>query len=417
MELTEKVRQSFTWKQTPQKCAERIGISLKDYLNLKSQILNPKHKGFKERVTSNKVDLEKGTGVIEGELEFEPLSADEIIRKFKIDTTQWKLQSYWNKEKQGGGYFVSANICRLKPMEASKEDFEAIIRKVFNDTPFTKSPRTVTKTNDKALFVYTSDKHIGAYVSGEAIYENNYDALTFAQRMRGLVDEILYMVQVYGTFSDIFIMDMGDALDGQDRQTTRGGHALPQNMSNKAAFETYLAVHKNFFDEIITAGVAANYHAYNLTEDNHAGDFGYYATRALEQYLNLRYPQLKTYTISKFVEHFTYGSHTFILTHGKDSEDMKHGFPLQLNDKAENFIHKYIRYHNIESDNIHFIKGDLHQEASQDTSEFRYRNVLSMFGSSKWMMNNFSATSKGGCSMEVVEKHTHRIFPHRILFK
>lgn len=369
-----------------------------------------------DKVSSSNINEDTGTGTIEGTLADQPLSANDIIEKFKIDTTKWRLVQYWNKEKSGGGYFVSANIARIKEGDLTTNTIAETIEKVFGNLSVTPLIIPDVVHNEKALFIYTSDKHIGAYVSDKAIYENNYNAATFNERMQELLNEILYMVDVFGAFEDIYVLDLGDSLDGQNSQTTRGGHSLPQNMSDKEAFETYLSVHRQFFDDLFSSKSAASYHVYSVTEDNHSGDFGYFATRALEIYLNTRYPGVTTKVFEKFMQHFTYGDHTFIITHGKDSEDMKHGFPLVLNDKVENFINKYIKYHKINSPHVHLIKGDLHQEASQVTADFRYRNVLSMFGSSKWMMNNFSASSKGGTSMEVVEKNTHRIFPHKILY-
>lgn len=369
-----------------------------------------------DKVTDIEIDEQKGTGTIKGTLIEEPLSGEEIVSKFKIDTSKWTLVQYWNKEKPGGGYFVSANIMRVKHDEINAINIQESIKNVFGNLKIKPINLPDVISNDKALFVYTSDKHIGAYVSDKAIYENNYDAYTFNNRMESLLKEILYMVDVFGVFEDIYVIDLGDSLDGQSGQTTRGGHKLPQNMNDREAYETYLMVHKKFFDSLFQSGASSKYHVYNVTEDNHSGDFGYFASRTLEVYLNTRYPEVSTKIFQKFMDHFTHGNHTFIITHGKDSEDMKHGFPLVLNDKVENFINKYIKYHKISSPYIHLIKGDLHQEASQDTADFRYRNVLSMFGSSKWMMNNFSASNKGGTSMEVVEKNTHRIFPHKIMY-
>ena len=431
MDLLQKVEQSLAWKQSPSVSAARLGITVKEYLDTKSKLLNKpsKYKDkfvgksiqssiVEDRMTGSDFDLDKGTGTLTGIMADKPLSAEEIITKFKIDITQWRLTQYWNKEKPGGGYFVSANIAKIKDSDLSPIDIQEIMTRVFINN--SEEPRVVLsprKSNQKALFVYTSDKHIGAKVGNQAIYENTYDAATFADRMEELLNEILYMAETFGVFEDVFILDMGDSLDGMDGQTTRKGHFLPQNMNNREAFETYLSVHKYFFDTLFSIPLTNKYHVYGVTEDNHSGDFGYFANRALETYLNTKYPWVETKTFEKFIEHFTYGEHTFCITHGKDSQDMKHGFPLVLNDKTENFLNKYIKYHGITSPNIHIIKGDLHQEASQDTSGFRYRNVLSMFGSSKWMMNNFSATSKGGVSIEVVEKDTARIFPHKITFK
>ena len=52
----------------------------------------------------------------------------------------------------------------------------------------------------------------------------------------------------------------------------------------------------------------------------------------------------------------------------------KFSCPLILNDKTENYINNYIDYHQIDTRKpIHFVKGDLHQSATQYGKRFRYR--------------------------------------------
>lgn len=68
-------------------------------------------------------------------------------------------------------------------------------------------------------------------------------------------------------------------------ETTRGGHKLPQNMSNTEAFDTSVNVHKLFYYSLFLSGFASKYEAYHLTNSNHGGEFGYFATRALQEYL------------------------------------------------------------------------------------------------------------------------------------
>ena len=96
--------------------------------------------------------------------------------------------------------------------------------------------------------------------------------------------------------------------------------------------------------------------------------------------------------------------YTILFTHGKDDSDMKYGLPLVLNDKTENYINNYIDYHQIDTRKpIHFIKGDLHQSATQYGKRFRYKNVGSIFGSSKWIHTNFGNT-KPICDIDIFEE-------------
>lgn len=270
-----------------------------------------------------------------------------------------------------------------------------------------------TASNEKALMIHTSDKHIGASVTN-SIFENKFDGDTIQERMNSILDEVKYLVSVYGKFDKIYFNDLGDAMDGYNGQTTRGGHKLPQNMSNQEQFDTFVKTTCDFFDQIVNLNLANNYAYICVNDSNHAADFAYCANRAIQIYLNCRYPQIEVKLMTKFIEHYKYGNHTFMLCHGKDKEDMKHGMPLKINSKVENYIIQYIEYHQLKG-TLHFIKGDLHASNTELLRKFRYVNVLSLFGASKWIHNNFG-NSNSGCSFDVVEKNTDRVFEHKICF-
>ena len=344
-----------------------------------------------------------------------PRTSDEIIELHKIDTSVWKLAQYWSKEKQNG-WQVSAMFSRLKENEITKESFEEILEKIFlqnDDLISIEIPKV--KDNSKALFVYMSDKHIGAMTKDDSMYENVYNREVFKKRLEYTYHKIADCVNDFGSFESIYICDLGDSVDGWNGYTTRGGHKLPQNMSNKEVFEAYVEEHKIFFDNLFQSGFSNNYKIVIQTNDNHGGDFSYISAKALQYYIEGVY-EVDVILMEKFLEHFEYGKHVFILTHGKDSEDRKFGLPLQLNDKTENFINKYIDYHNIDkSKNIHLIKGDLHNESQQLGQTFRYRNVLSMYGSSKWIHSNFGP-GIAGVSFDVVSKQSDDIYSFYLTF-
>ena len=79
---------------------------------------------------------------------------------------------------------------------------------------------------------------------------------------------------------------------------------------------------------------------------------------------------------------------------------MKNGMPIYLKPETEKYILDYVIFKGIPTTNLHFVKGDLHQASSQEGKHFRYRNVPSIYGSSKWIMTNFNYT-KPGCSFDL----------------
>lgn len=374
---------------------------------------------LEDRIIEQQINVEEGTGKIVGICSTEPMSGEEVTIRLKIDTTKWRLSAYWNKEQADRTFRVSGNITQKKDIDPDvvQEDMKAAIQAVFKELPITPFTFVQGPSNNKTLMVYTADKHVAAHVPASALYVNNYSKADFATRMDLLLKEIFYLETLYGKFEHIYILDLGDALDGWKGQTTRGGHQLPQNMGNREAFEAYLCVHKHFFDTLVTSNLSNNYHFKAVSIDNHASTFAYITNRALEEYLLVKYPQVTTQIFEKFIEHFQMDKHTFVICHGKDDIDMKHGFPLHLNDKTINMINHYLDQHKISNENntVHFIKGDLHQDCLQSSSRFRYRNTSSLFGSSKWAMHNFIPQAPG-VSFDVVENHTNRVFPYQLTY-
>ena len=436
MNLIDQIYDSLKWKKPDKVCAQRLGISLDQYRKLKQEILEAKQylqtqirsqvlnivQGEKElpedRIIERNTNLQKGTQEIKALSTVEPSGPQDVERILKIEGSDtWKLSSYWNKQQPNGMWLVSGLISRKQTSELSLEDVEEILGRLFQDKQFKPVKTQKLPSNSKALMIYTSDKHIAAHVNGRAVYENEYNSQSFESRMKQVAYEIQYLASIYGRFDDIFIIDLGDKMDGLSGYTTRGGHKLPQNMTNREAFETCVRVEKEFLDLVIQSDLANKYHVVQHTVSNHGGDFDYMVSRAVEIYLNARYPDVNTIILEKFIEHVWCGKHVFLLTHGKDDEDMKHGLPLHLNEKTENYLNKYLMYHKIDTDSckVSLIKGDLHTDTSQEAYGFRYRNVLSLFGGSKWIGHNFGPTHPG-CSYDIVEKNTDRIYEGKILF-
>lgn len=429
---SEQIIKAIKSKRSNKACAKKLNISLGEYLEKKKEVVQGVFSdlekdtyiiALEEKILEYSENVENGTANIKATSLSEPKSAEDIERILKIDKDKWKLSTYWNKQhkdSKGVDYWViSAMVTKKQENELSTEDIENILIKVFNKAPLkVEKEKDIKLTNGRALFIYTSDKHIAAYVDNkEAIYKNDYNGISFKARMWSILYEIKYLKETFGTFEDIFIVDLGDRMDGMNAQTTRGGHKLPQNMTDKEAFETAITVEKEFYDLLFTSDFAKKYHIISNACSNHGGIFDYMVSRALEIYVKAIYPHVSTSIQEKFIDHIEYGNHVLILTHGKDTEDMKHGLPLHMNDKTENYINKYLMYNNIDPKHkkISLVKGDLHKDNSESTYNFRYRNVLSLFGGSKWIGTNFGPT-RSGCSFDIIERNTDRIFEHRIMF-
>lgn len=153
-----------------------------------------------------------------------------------------------------------------------------------------------------------------------------------------------------------------------------------------------------------------------VSVQGNSGDFGYTINKALELYLNCKYPDIYTHIFEQFIETFKYGRHTFICLHGKDKEDMKFPMKLELCDKVENYFLEYMHNYGIDiNDFVTVAAGDLHQTISQKGKFFRWRRILSFYGASKYIHTNFGRTTPGA-EYEIVSKYEKDIFENKVHF-
>lgn len=261
-------------------------------------------------------------------------------------------------------------------------------------------------TNGKDLIIWLSDIHTGAAVSPQSIYQNPYNE----EEMKRRFDMILKRVyteacHIGGGFENIVICNLGDSLDGYNGQTTRGGHDLAQNMSNKEQLHTYIKLMTSFIKSIQEEIKHSNLYYYCVGESNHDGDFGYAANIALAAILEQF--DIKCQVFDKFIGEFKLGDVTYVMCHGKDNKDMFKNLPLTLDVKTENFINEYLDNRGI-SGNVVFVKGDLHQSATTYGRRFTYKSVGSLFGSSEWIHKNFGNTC-WSCDYSIVDEAGNRL--------
>ena len=349
----------------------------------------------------------------DGELKFETFK--EKPKDVKINHEDFDIEKFTTNPY--GGAWIKLKRKEKMFEEEHLDTLKELLTKELNPV-YIRTPEII---NDKALFIYGSDKHIGALTKEDSIYTNKYDKDEMRQRIViQTLNQIQNNIRIYGQFDSLFIMDLGDALDGFNGKTTGGlrgtsSHTLPQQLNNREQHDFYVELHKELFDLIMMNQFAKNIYFVATSNSNHGGDFEYGAMKNLETYLNIKYPNIKTFISFKPFNHFIYGNHCIIFGHGKDDEDMKHGLPLTLTDKVENYFNDYIKINGLQNYNVSVITGDLHQSAETFGKSIRYRKVLSQFGSSKWMHTNFGSGSPG-LSTEIFFKNNETILKEDVFF-
>jgi hypothetical protein len=249
--------------------------------------------------------------------------------------------------------------------------------------------------NGKTLVVLLADIHIGAMVEKDSLFENNYDADEVTKRFKKIIDKIRDFHSTFGDFRNIVVVNLGDALDGLNNQTTRGGHFLPQNMSGKTQFLFYVDLIKNFVHTLYTEEWSHKVSFYSVEGANHDGFGGWAANNLLVEYFKVKYPKMDCAVFQKAIDWINLGEHTLLFFHGKDSENMFKNYPLYLDDKTENKINQILDEYlgdEIYKKRITFIKADLHMSGVSYGKRFEYKSCPSILGSTKWSGINFGET-------------------------
>ena len=382
------------------------------YFDHKEEILKMRSEGF----SLTKIALELSNKY---EDDFDVQNVSRAIKAWNgvCDKFEEKLEenNFTPPENWSYGWLKTkdASVFIKNDKESVQFDWDSLINTMLKEV----KPNVINvpnKENNKALHLYHSDMHIGAWVSDNSIYKNDYSLEEVERRLNKVAKLALKKKKEQGVFDTLAMFDLGDMLDGFNAQTTRGGHKLPQNMNNMEQFDSAIHLYKKHIATLVNSGIANKYVFYATTNDNHSGAFSYFALRALAEWCSFAYPQVDVRIQTKFIDVYQYGIHSFMLTHGKDIEFMKHGMPKYLDKKTELYIKDYIDRHDV-SNNCHFIKGDLHQDCVDFCNKFRYRNVLSVFGASEWIFTNFGY-SRAGLSYDIVSKDSKDVNEGRIFF-
>jgi len=142
----------------------------------------------------------------------------------------------------------------------------------------------------------------------------------------------------------------------------------------------------------------------NVTNCNHSGDFGMIANMAV----SIATPEVNHANYDKFLNSLIIWNTCFIITHGKDKDDMKFWLALNPNDKIINYLNNYIQTNWLDKYNVVLLKWDLHQFASHKNKFFAYHNFASFAPPSKRVQNNFQDSVSGYSLLTVNDDNIER---------
>jgi hypothetical protein len=232
--LLDRVKQSLKWKKTAQHCADKIGISVEDYLALKSIVSDDTvtDTGVRTGVMSESVNLEEGSSKIEAISSTEPKTPEDIIEILGIDTKEWKLSQYWNKQKYDH-WVVSALVTKLKPTAVDNLAL-AIERYQPSEYLVTQCPRINIRSKAEYCGVFSvQDVHFGK--------QNNNNVV---DRFREAIVEVSYKASRAYNLDILYYVVGGDLLNADTfNKTTTKGTPVENDMDPIEAYkEAYDAV-------------------------------------------------------------------------------------------------------------------------------------------------------------------------------
>lgn len=242
--------------------------------------------------------------------------------------------------------------------------------------------------SNNSVIIWLSDLHIGAYNEKFGFYQlPNYNKKEIIRRLNKIIDHFENK-----SYDNVIVVDLGDSIDQFNKETTRGGHLLPNNMTDKEMSHLYLDCMEYFFDQLQAVVDADKFYYYSIGESNHSGDFGWALNLAMSY--KLQQNGWKTYISDYPIDDFLVGNMRFIYTHGKDNTNQSKQFPLTLNPQTELYFANYIAEKKLSQNNekIFVVKGDLHQYAYTSGKQFDYISVGSMYATSNYIAANFGNT-------------------------
>ena len=398
-------------KQTPQQPDESVHLYITRICELNPDLVFESVRRVYYRATTTKMVVAKTSRDADGNLKgyTEKVVQDRMLEVdlpiVRLSTNvatgqQWKIQQAL---PLGAKEVIENNI---KPML----DFamEALSRNPVKLNP--------SKTfNKRIVFDIITDVHGGMSTEGGFLnYEWNSKLLIkgFEENLQSLTNAY----NQYGRFENLVLMDLGDTLDGYEGLTTRGGHKLDQNMTSEQQFALVLNAYMSLIEAALENDISDKITVHRAENDNHNGSFNQILGTTLETVLKRLYPKANLNFVrqSDFIAYQKYGENSIVTTHGKDKKFMKHGMPLVMNAKWEQYLNSILQRWGLLNTNVKVFKGDLHTLGMSSHTFFEYYNMPAFSPPSGWCQHNIGNSKNIGYAIHTFgeQKGSHTTLNH-----
>lgn len=283
--LLEALRALMKQKKSKAFYAERLGITETEVEQLLTELRSGNTTIYGEdaeyTVTATgltrRENLEKGTLETTTESDFEPKSVEELVKLHKIDTTRYKVSSYWTKQR--GDKFTSSLLCSLlKPTEFDPERFIDFLKTYkSNYTGYKGMDGVFTDEEMVDVEISLADFHIDKLDIGKETIEDRKEQYKYiieglTSKMKGYsINKIVFVIG-----NDFF------QTDTYTNTTTKGtpvDHSTSWNNAYEEGFDLMVWAISFLKERCITLEVV-------LVGGNHDRSKSYYMAHALAVYFS-----------------------------------------------------------------------------------------------------------------------------------
>jgi hypothetical protein len=394
MSLTNKVQQSLKWKQSAEHCANRLGISLTAYLEIKEKLkekdIKEHKKGFRNKVVESENDVENGTKKIKVLTSEEPRTPEEVEELVKIKgSDKWILSNFYNKQQPNGLWLITAFITqkKLQPKDLLEETLKNFkpqyspITQVFINENYT--PPTVGVLSIQDLhFGKENNENIGEE------FKKAIEHLIHKAYQSNNLDKLIYVIG-----GDLFNMD---SFSG----TTTSGTPLDNSMRAQEAYQIgfdsiYWSVNylKQFCKELIVVYLPGNHDRLSSYHLAHAISKCFFAEPNIR--FDVEYAERKV---------VVYGNNFFGFEHG---DVTKKNTPLVY---ATEFSEEWglTKYRTCFTGHFHS-KKTIEYITENEHNGFAVKHLPSLCSSDYWHYHNKFVGSKRQAILEIHDKTKGRI--------
>jgi UDP-2,3-diacylglucosamine pyrophosphatase LpxH len=291
------------------------------------------------------------------------------------------LKSRW--QGPSGDWLESYKNIGIDSQEQKVSLQEIINNLDFKSIPVFKNTFKGEGSNNEKLICIT-DVHLGMSAEGN-IFNKKWCLGEYYKRLNEVISKV-------ERGDNVTLTVLGDFTDGLKGRTARGGHKLPQNLSDEEMFAEGLTSLVYLMDAL--SSISKKVTVYFLINSNHPGVTDHNISKSIEKFHRNRWKNINWVTCGDFITPVEISGHDYLLTHGYDDSLMMRGLPRFYADKEINKLRNITEHYNLNKPTI--LRGDLHQYTNVDYDYFQDIIVPAFSSPSGWISINFFSRNNGG---------------------